>query len=114
MKEAHEMVRTASRQREELFSLLREMKTLKAEFSELSFTESESSIQALVVPGNTAVLTVEKALHDAGIFTKAIRSPTVPEGTERIRFSVHSFNSIAELRSAFEVARGLEVLRSAV
>jgi len=114
MKEAHEMVRTASRQREELFSLLREMKTLKAEFSELSFTESESSIQALVVPGNTAVLTVEKALHDAGIFTKAIRSPTVPEGTERIRFSVHSFNSISELRGAFEVVRGLKVLRSAV
>jgi 8-amino-7-oxononanoate synthase len=114
MKEAHQMIRTANHRREELFSILRALKSLKQEFSELSFTESDTCIQALVVPGNRAVLAVEKALQDAGFFTKAIRSPTVPEGSERIRFSVHSFNSIAELRGAFEVVRHLNRVRSAV
>jgi 8-amino-7-oxononanoate synthase len=34
---------------------------------------------------------------DKGFNVKAILSPTVPEGQERLRFCIHSFNSKEEI-----------------
>lgn len=113
IREAHEFVKEASDQRRALGALIVELRMLKEECGALSFTESESSIQSVLVPGNRNVLAAERALHDAGIFTKAIRSPTVPEGSERIRFSIHSFNTLSEIRAAFNVVRNLDVMRRA-
>lgn len=114
IKEAHELVRGANDQRRALSAVIAGLHSLKAAFGELSLTASESSIQSLIVSGNREVLAVEAALQEAGFFTKAIRSPTVPEGSERIRFSVHAYNSLAELRRAFEVVRSLYTLQRAV
>jgi 8-amino-7-oxononanoate synthase len=62
---------------------------------------SQSPIQGIVVPSNSGVLAVERALVEAGVSAKAIRSPTVPEGSERIRICLHSFNTSSELALLF-------------
>ena len=46
---------------------------------------------------------VEQALSDAGIFAKAIYSPTVAEGDEGLRISLHSFNSEKEIDSLLRI-----------
>lgn len=58
---------------------------------------SDSPIQSLSVPGNEQAKTMAAHLQKAGIKVKAILSPTVPEGSERLRFCVHAFNRISEM-----------------
>ncbi len=63
---------------------------------------NESPIQGVLCPGNRAVLSLEKFLRKKGFGVKAIRSPTVPSGKERIRISLHSFNTETEVDSLIE------------
>ncbi len=109
MREAYRMVQDASTERAALFALLEAMRELKREFAALQFVESESAIQGVIVPGNRAVVAAERALQEAGFQVKAIRSPTVPEGSERLRLSLHSYNTVEELRAALAVVQGLRL-----
>ena len=61
------------------------------------FVQSKSAIQSVIVPGNGKVKAIAKQLQEYGFDTKAILSPTVPEGQERLRFCLHSYNSNAEI-----------------
>ncbi len=66
----------------------------------LGFMASQSPIQPLLVGSDEKVLSLAKALRDAGFFVAAIRPPTVPEGTARLRFTItvaHSGNQIEQL-----------------
>ncbi|HEX4887158.1 MAG TPA: 8-amino-7-oxononanoate synthase [Luteibaculaceae bacterium] len=58
---------------------------------------SQTPIQGFLVPGNEEVLAKAKQLNQAGIACKAIRYPTVPRGTERLRIIIHAFNTYSEL-----------------
>ena len=49
---------------------------------------SEHHIIPVIVGGTEETLALSQKLYDAGILAAAIRPPTVPEGTSRIRFSV--------------------------
>jgi 8-amino-7-oxononanoate synthase len=51
-----------------------------------------------VLPSNERVLAAEEVLQGAGFFAKAIRSPTVPPGSERIRLCLHAYNTLDEVR----------------
>jgi 8-amino-7-oxononanoate synthase len=57
------------------------------------FVRSKSAIQSAIIPGNDRVKTIAKQLQEKGFDVKAILSPTVPEGQERLRFCLHSYNS---------------------
>ena len=61
------------------------------------FIASNSAIHSCVVSGNTDVKKVSKKLADDGFYVKAILSPTVREGEERLRFCLHSYNSKEEI-----------------
>lgn len=58
---------------------------------------SESAIQSLLIPGNVAAKQVSAQLEEKGYYAKAILYPTVPKGTERIRFCLHAFNSAEDV-----------------
>ena len=58
---------------------------------------SRSAIQPLIIPGNKEVKERAKLLAEAGIDVRAVLSPTVKEGTERLRICIHSFNSKEEI-----------------
>jgi 8-amino-7-oxononanoate synthase len=61
------------------------------------FVRSKSAIQSAIIPGNEKVKSIAKQLQEKGFDVKAILSPTVPEGQERLRFCLHSYNSKEEI-----------------
>ena len=65
-------------------------------------TPSESQIVPLVVGDSRSALNLAESLRDAGFFVKAIRPPTVPEGTARIRLSVTANHSLKDIRQLLE------------
>jgi len=61
------------------------------------FVRSKSAIQSAIIPGNEKVKAIAQQLQGNGFDVKAILSPTVPEGQERLRFCLHSYNSKEEI-----------------
>lgn len=59
--------------------------------------QSYSAIQCLVLGSNAKADELEKKLEMANIYAKAIKSPTVKEGYERLRFCIHAYNTRQEL-----------------
>lgn len=57
----------------------------------------DGPVFSLIVPGNGRVRAVATALQERGFDIRPIVSPTVPKGTERIRISLHSFNTVGEI-----------------
>jgi 8-amino-7-oxononanoate synthase len=58
---------------------------------------TDSAIQSIIIPGNKKCKLVSKKMQDFGFDVRAILSPTVSEGKERIRVCLHSFNSKTEI-----------------
>ena len=58
---------------------------------------SLTAIQPLVVGGNDAALALSNALWARGLWVPAIRPPTVPQGTARLRISVSAAHSAADI-----------------
>ena len=67
------------------------------------FIESDSAIQACVISGNSRVKNAAAELQKAGFNVKPILSPTVPSGSERLRFCIHSYNSSHEISQVLKV-----------
>lgn len=61
------------------------------------FVRSKSAIQSAIIPGNEKVKAIANQLHEKGFDVKAILSPTVPEGQERLRICLHTYNSEKEI-----------------
>ena len=80
--------------------------------SELHLTQwqlmpSETSVQPLLIGGNLEAVSVSKFLQNMGILVPAIRPPTVPKGTARLRISLsaaHTKEDIMRLISALHEA----------
>lgn len=67
------------------------------------FVRSKSAIQSAIIPGNQKVKNSANQLQEKGFDVKAILSPTVPEGQERLRFCLHSYNSKEEISEVLEL-----------
>ncbi len=67
------------------------------------FIKSDSAIMSMIIPGNKQVKTLSRKLQQAGYDVKPILSPTVPEGKERLRFCIHSFNTEKEIKSVLSL-----------
>jgi 8-amino-7-oxononanoate synthase len=59
--------------------------------------ESQSAIQSFVVGNNHRADELEALLEKNQIHAKAIKSPTVAEGFERVRICLHAFNTKEEI-----------------
>lgn len=75
----------------------------------------DSPIVPLIVEDNAAALRFSEALEGIGIAAVAIRPPTVPAGTARLRFSLSAAHTDDELNDAAaricEIGRALGVIR---
>lgn len=71
------------------------------------FVFSKSAIQCAILPGNEKVKTVAANLQSKGFDVKAILSPTVPEGQERLRICLHSYNTFEEISALMHCIYGL-------
>jgi 8-amino-7-oxononanoate synthase len=71
--------------------------------NQTKWLSSDSAIQSLIIPGNHHVKVISKQLNQNGFSVFPILSPTVAVDTERIRFCIHSYNSIEEIDSLFHI-----------
>lgn len=62
------------------------------------FVASCSAIHSCIIPGNENVKRIASEIRKKGFDVKPILSPTVPEGKERLRICLHSFNSEKDLK----------------
>lgn len=59
--------------------------------------ESNSAIQSIIVPGNRNAKQMAEHLQKKGFDVRAILSPTVLPGMERLRICIHTFNTEEEI-----------------
>ena len=59
--------------------------------------ESDSAIQGVIIPDNAKAKSLSAFLAKKGFYSKAILSPTVPKGAERLRICLHAFNTRKEI-----------------
>jgi len=72
--------------------------------------ESDTAIQPLIIGGNEESLAVSEYLQTHGILVPAIRPPTVPAGTARLRISLsaaHSLDDVKQLIAAIHQAESV-------
>ena len=67
------------------------------------FVRSKSAIQSAIVPGNDKVKVVAKTIQENGFNVKAILSPTVPKGQERLRICLHSYDSKNDIDNLLQI-----------
>ncbi len=75
--------------------------------NQITTTESNSAIQCMLIPGNEQVNRTAIQLQSKGFDIRAIRSPTVKKGSERLRICLHSFNSEEEIKNLINACNGL-------
>jgi 8-amino-7-oxononanoate synthase len=66
-------------------------------YSKPACRQAGSAIQCAIIPGNGRVKSIANQLQQKGFDVKPILSPTVPEGQERLRFCLHSYNTEKEI-----------------
>lgn len=64
-----------------------------------------SPVQAIIVPNNQRLKALQQNLSENGFLTYAVYSPTVKEGTERLRICLHSFNTKEEIEKLSETIK---------
>jgi 8-amino-7-oxononanoate synthase len=71
-------------------------------------SSSMTPIQPLVLGSNAAALSASKQLDEAGYWIPAIRPPTVPEGSARLRITFSANHSIAAVRELISELQKIE------
>ena len=110
-RESLKIVSVATQARKHLNDLLsyfkQEMNVLSEEIGGCSLLPSDTPIQPIVIGDSFKTLEISQRLSDQGILVGAIRPPTVPEQTSRLRVtfsSGHSFADIDQLINALKTA----------
>ncbi|MFY8065246.1 MAG: aminotransferase class I/II-fold pyridoxal phosphate-dependent enzyme [Flavobacterium sp.] len=67
------------------------------------FVYSKSAIQCAIIPGNEKVKNIASQIQQKDFDVRPILSPTVPEGQERLRFCLHSYNSEKEISEVLQL-----------
>ncbi len=83
----------------------------------LDVGDSRTQILPVMVGGAKRAMALSDAALERGVFAQAIRPPTVPEGTSRLRLTAIATHKVGELRRAAkligEAARELGLIRDA-
>ncbi|MBV8327325.1 aminotransferase class I/II-fold pyridoxal phosphate-dependent enzyme [Chryseobacterium sp.] len=65
----------------------------------------DSPVQAIIIPDNQRLKAIQNTLSEEGFLTYAVYSPTVKEGSERLRICLHSYNTEEEILRLAEVIK---------
>jgi 8-amino-7-oxononanoate synthase len=91
-----ELIRDEEWRREHLRNLVEVLKRALRDTG-VALAPSDTPIQPLVLGGNERALGAAAMLRERGILVPAIRPPTVPEGTARLRISLSAAHSVEEV-----------------
>jgi 8-amino-7-oxononanoate synthase len=72
---------------------------------------SATPVQPLIVGDNQAALDLMAALRERGLWVPAIRPPTVPQGTARLRISLSAAHAAADVQRLVDALRELAQTR---
>jgi len=100
------LVREESWRRERVSALVHRFRTGAAQIG-LHLMESDTPIQPVVVGDNQGAVRASEALLAAGFMVAAIRPPTVPAGTARLRFTLTAGHTEAQVDRLLEALTGL-------
>ncbi|MDX1473472.1 MAG: 8-amino-7-oxononanoate synthase [Reinekea sp.] len=101
------LVKQADTQRAHLQALIARLRTGLTDI-DLPPMASRTPIQPVVIGSNERAMRISQHLNERGLLVTAIRPPTVPEGTARLRITLsatHSFAQIDTLLNALEDSR---------
>jgi 8-amino-7-oxononanoate synthase len=93
---AHEIMKEKEEARENLCKNIQYFRGL-IQAAHLKMIEGNSPICAVIFEGNKQVKQLSNLLISAGLGVLPVLSPTVPEGKERLRIILHSYNTTAEI-----------------
>ena len=79
----------------------------KQQTAGLGLMHSDSPIQPLLIGSDEQALQMAAKLREAGFFVPAIRPPTVPEGTARLRFTITASHTAEQIEQLTECLKGL-------
>ena len=82
---------------EQLEQLHRNLAQFRTATSGMGFMTSDTAIQPLIVGSDAQALAMSEMLAEGGFFVAAIRPPTVPEGTARLRFTLSAAHSSEQI-----------------
>jgi 8-amino-7-oxononanoate synthase len=97
IKMGYELLKTSSKEIELLKNNISLFKQNIKYNSIFPLINSNSAIQCLVLKSNEKAKEVALYLQNSGLDVRPILSPTVPQGSERIRICLHSFNTEDEI-----------------
>ena len=70
---------------------------------------STTAIQPIILGENKTALAVAQRLTEAGYWIPAIRPPTVPSGSARLRVTFSASHTIAEVRELIDTLKQIEL-----
>lgn len=73
----------------------------------INLLNSRSAIQIIVIPGNDKAREADRLIQQAGFDVRAILSPSVAEGSERLRICLHNHNSMTEIKNLCELLNSI-------
>lgn len=97
VKSAYDYLQSANFNNLYLHKLIRYFREQVASSCSYPIIESRSAIQCVVIPGNETCRQVALQLQKAGLDVRAILSPTVPKGKERLRICLHQYNTFEQI-----------------
>jgi 8-amino-7-oxononanoate synthase len=101
------IVREGSERREQLARLIATLRQ-RLRPQRWRLLPSQTAIQPLVIGANEEALAASEALARAGLLVPAIRPPTVPHGTARLRISLSAAHSVEEVERLAETLNEIE------
>jgi 8-amino-7-oxononanoate synthase len=82
------------------------LKELIGLFHHPGFKKSDTPVQCFILPGNEQVKALSHQLQDNKLDARPILYPTVPLGQERLRITLHSYNTIEETERLISLVTG--------
>lgn len=74
----------------------------------LTLMASETPIQPLIIGADGEALRAAAILRDHGLYVRAVRPPTVPAGTARLRICISAAHTFAQIDALIAALRGLQ------
>ena len=100
---AYELFPEFQQERQHLHNLIHIFQETLGKSARYEILPSQSPIQGVIVPGNANAKALSQTIEKAGFYVKAILSPTVPAGQERLRICLHAFNTEAQLNQLIQI-----------
>ncbi len=112
VREAVTIARAEDWRRQRLTGHINRFRTAAASLG-LTLAPSETPIQPVIMGSAHAAVAASEALFEAGLWVPAIRPPTVPEGTARLRVSLSAAHAEADVDRLLDALSGLPAAQPA-